>query len=253
MMRNHRHPRRTKLDPATAASVMLYGLHPVRAALANPGRRVHRLFVTPNAAAKLLTEQLARLDACEASVRDLDRMVGPDAVHQGVVAEAEPLANANLSDVATSDLVVVLDQITDPHNVGAVLRSAAALNAGALITTQRNSPPETGVLAKSASGALDVVPIVRVGNLSNALKELSRMGYATVGLDSEGEADLIEAMPQGPLALVLGAEGRGLRRLTRETVDVLSRVDMPGRIKSLNVSNAAAISLYVARRHLDAQ
>jgi len=146
--------------------------------------------------------------------------------------------------------VLVLDQITDPHNVGAILRTAAGFAVAAVVTTARHSPEATGVLAKSASGALDYVPIVTVQNLARALGEMKERGYLLVGLDSTGDADLAEVALTSPLALVLGAEGKGLRQLTRTTCDRVARLDLPGKIKSLNVSNAAALALYVASRGL---
>ena len=147
-------------------------------------------------------------------------------------------------------IVLVLDQITDPHNVGAILRSAAAFAVSAIMTTARHSPEATGVLAKSASGALELVPIVTVQNLARGLEGLRQRGFLLVGLDSDGEKDLADIGLRAPLALVLGAEGKGLRQLTKETCDHLARIDLPGEIKSLNVSNAAALALYVACRHV---
>jgi len=146
--------------------------------------------------------------------------------------------------------VLVLDQVTDPHNVGAILRSAVAFGAGALITTTRHSPQESGVLAKAASGALEHIDHIEVRNLAQALDELHEAGFQTIGLDSDGPLVLEETFAGGKIALVLGAEGKGLRQKTRETVTALARLDMPGAIRSLNVSNAAAVSLYAARRYL---
>jgi 23S rRNA (guanosine2251-2'-O)-methyltransferase len=184
--------------------------------------------------------------------RAIDRITGGDAVHQGVVIEAAALKPKALSALGDSKLVVVLDQVTDPHNVGAVMRSAVAFGAGALITTGRHSPTESGVLAKSASGALEHIDLIEVRNLAEALATLHEAGFVTVGLDSEGPAELERALSGERIALVLGAEGKGLRQKTRETVSALARLDMPGAIRSLNVSNAAAIALYAAGRHLAA-
>jgi len=171
-------------------------------------------------------------------------------VHQGVVIEAEPLAPKPLSALADTPLVIVLDQVTDPHNAGAIMRSAVAFGAGALITTARHSPHESGVLAKSASGALEHIGLIEVRNLAEALGELHEAGFQTIGLDSDGPSDLEKSFAGGRIALVLGAEGKGLRQKTRDTVSTLARLDMPGAIRSLNVSNAAAIALYAARRFL---
>jgi 23S rRNA (guanosine2251-2'-O)-methyltransferase len=171
-------------------------------------------------------------------------------VHNGLLVEAEPLPALELEDLADEGIALVLDQITDPHNVGAILRSAAAFGVKAIVTTARQSPDATGVLAKSASGALDLVPTVTVQNLARALSALKERGWLTVGLDSEGGTDLAAAELREPLALVLGAEGRGLRQLTRETCDIRARLELPGVLKSLNVSNAAAVALYAAAQRL---
>jgi 23S rRNA (guanosine2251-2'-O)-methyltransferase len=171
-------------------------------------------------------------------------------VHNGLLAEADALDAPDLSELPAEGIVLVLDQITDPHNVGAILRSAAAFGVKALVTTARHSPEATGVLAKSASGALEYVPMVLVQNLARGLAALKEGGFLVVGLDSEGEADLAATALSSPLALVLGAEGKGLRQLTRETCDRAARLDLPGAIKSLNVSNAAALALYVTTMRL---
>src|SRR6202044_3445138 len=178
----------------------------------------------------------------------IDQRLGPDAVHQGLLAEADPLPSPDIGGLAQEGIVLVLDQITDPHNVGAILRSAAAFAVKAIVTTARHSPEATGVLAKSASGALELVPIVIVQNLARGLAALKERGFLLVGLDSSAPDDLAAIDLQAPLALVLGAEGKGLRQLTGETCDRLARLDLPGEIKSLNVSNAAALALYIASR-----
>jgi 23S rRNA (guanosine2251-2'-O)-methyltransferase len=173
-----------------------------------------------------------------------------DAVHQGVAVEVAPLTPLAVDALADARLVVVLDQITDPHNVGAIFRSAAAFAAKAIVTTARHSPEATGVLAKSASGALELVPLVTVQNLARGLEELRAHGFLLVGLDSTGDTDLNEGALRAPLAIVLGAEGKGLRQLTKQTCDRVARINVPGEIKSLNVSNAAALALYVTSRRL---
>lgn len=230
---------------------LLYGWHTVAEALRNPKRRFRRIMATENAANRLTEEGIA-LPIPPELVRpsEIDKLLGPDAVHQGLLAESDHLPSPPLSKLAKHDLVLVLDQITDPHNVGAIVRSAAAFGVGAIVTTARHSPVATGVLAKSASGGLEHVPFCLVQNLARALTELKDNGMLVVGLDSEGSADIEDTMLRAPLALVLGAEGKGLRQLTRETCDVLARIDLPGVIKSLNVSNAAALSLGIARRAL---
>ena len=231
--------------------VILYGWHTVAAALANPRRQIRKLLLTENAARRLADDKI-ELRVTPEIVRPslIDARLGPDAVHQGLLAEAEPLDQPDIADLPQEGIVLVLDQITDPHNVGAILRSAAAFAVKAIVTTARHSPEATGVLAKSASGALELVPLVTVQNLARALNELNDRGFMTVGLDSEGTEDLGAVTLQQPLALVLGAEGKGLRQLTRETCRVVARLDMPGEIKSLNVSNAAVLALYIGASRL---
>ena len=232
--------------------VRLYGLHTVRAALDNPRRKIKKMLVTRNAAERLSIGELASLPFKAELVepKDIDRITGSDAVHQGVLIEAEPLKPKRLDALGDTRLVLVLDQVTDPHNVGAILRSAVAFGAGALITTARHSPQESGVLAKSASGALEHIDQIEVKNLADALGQLHEAGFQTIGLDSEGPAELEKTFDGEKIALVLGAEGKGLRQKTRETVAALARLDMPGAIHSLNVSNAAAVSLYAANAFL---
>lgn len=231
--------------------VRLYGLHTVRAALLNPRRKFKRLLLTQNALGRL---EIAPSDLPIApefvEPRVIDKLLGSDAVHQGAMLEAAPLRPRALSTLGDSELVVVLDQVTDPHNVGAIMRSAVAFNAGALITTARHSPTESGVLAKSASGALELIDNISVRNLAQAIEELHKAGFATFGLDSQGPLALEQTLTGKKIALVLGAEGKGLRQKTRESVSYLARLDMPGEIKSLNVSNASAIALYAARYFL---
>ena len=236
---------------AADGPAILYGWHTVKAALENPARRIRRLYATENAARRLADDGVA-LPVTPVLVRPdtIAARLGPDAVHQGLLAEADPLPSPDLDELPASGIVLVLDQITDPHNVGAILRTAAGFAVSAIVTTARHSPEATGVLAKSASGALDYVPIVTVQNLARALGEMKERGYLLIGLDSTGDADLADIALTAPLALVLGAEGKGLRQLTRATCDRVARLDLPGKIKSLNVSNAAALALYVASRRL---
>ena len=233
--------------------VILYGWHTVKAVLENPARRIHRLLATENAARRLTAEGLP-LGIKPEIVRPekLAQRLAPDAVHNGLLVEADPLPHPAIDEVAPNGIVLVLDQITDPHNVGAILRTAAAFSATAVITTARHSPEATGVLAKSASGALEYVPIVLVQNLARALGELRERRYLSVGLDSTGGRDIGEIALRLPLALVLGAEGKGLRQLTRTSCDHIARLDLPGRIKSLNVSNAATLALHAASRRITA-
>ena len=249
-----RPPPRGRLRPAPLSAdgpAILYGWHTVKAALENPARRIGKLLATENALRRLKDEDVA-LPVEPELVRPglIDARLGPDAVHQGLLAEADPLHAPSVAELQPEGIVLVLDQITDPHNVGAILRSAAAFAAKALVTTARHSPEATGVLAKAASGALELVPMVTVQNLARGLEELRQRGFLLVGLDASGERDLAALSLRAPLALVLGAEGKGLRQLTKATCDQVARIELPGEIKSLNVSNAAALALYVASRAL---
>lgn len=243
--------RRESLRPADEEVVVLYGWHSVSAALKNPARKLRKLLATDNAARRLTEEGITPSIAPEI-VRPsaIAERLMPDAVHQGLYLETDPLPSPAVEDLPAKGIVLVLDQITDPHNVGAIFRSAAAFDVSAIVTTQRHSPEATGALAKAASGALEMVPLVSVQNLARGLTDLKANGFLVVGLDSSGDSDLAALPLRAPLALVLGAEGKGLRQLTREICDHVARIDLPGELKSLNVSNAAAVSLYAVRSKL---
>jgi 23S rRNA (guanosine2251-2'-O)-methyltransferase len=242
--------RREKPSPDKA---LIWGYHSVREALRSRRREAVRLFATAAAAERLAAEIAAKgLTPVLVEADDIDRRLPPETVHQGLLLEARPLPALDLSDIPANGVVLALDQVTDPHNVGAILRTAAAFALDAIVTTERHSPDLAGVLAKTASGGLEHVPIVAVVNLARALDELGEMGFLRVGLDSEGPASLEDTVLSRPLCLALGAEGKGLRRLTRERCDVLARLDMPGPIKSLNVSNACAVALTLTRMKLAA-
>ena len=229
---------------------MLFGVHAVEAALANPRRTVVRVVATENAANRLGPLLAKRgLTPESATPRDLDRLLGADAVHQGIAAEVEPLPPVALDEVEADAMLLVLDQVTDPQNVGAALRSAAAFGASGLVMTERHSPPLHGALAKAASGALDLVPVILVKNLAQSLAELGERGFLRVGLAEEGAQALESASLTRPLALVLGAEGKGLRQLTREHCDLICRISTRRALASLNVSNAAAVALHWASRN----
>jgi 23S rRNA (guanosine2251-2'-O)-methyltransferase len=238
--------RRDSLRPDAEEVTVLYGWHTVTAALQNPARKLRKLLATDNAARRLTEEGIK--SAIEPEVvrpSAIAERLLPDAVHQGLYLEADPLESPAVEKLPAMGIVLVLDQITDPHNVGAIFRSAAAFAVSAIVMTQRHSPEATGALAKAASGALERVPLVSVQNLARGLAALKESGFLVVGLDSDGESDLAALPLKAPLALVLGAEGKGLRQLTKEICDHVARIDLPGDLKSLNVSNAAAVSLYV--------
>jgi 23S rRNA (guanosine2251-2'-O)-methyltransferase len=237
--------------------LLLYGVHAVLAALANPLRRVSRLMIAPERRGALepaIAGALARsgraLEPEERPKRELDVLLGAEAAHQGLVLETAPLGEQALEDLlariggAARSVLVVLDQVTDPQNVGAIVRSAAAFGVAGLVLQSRHAPPETGALAKAASGGIEHVPIVRVTNLARALGALKGEGFWVVGLDSQAPTTLAMAALEGRVALVLGAEGVGLRRLTRERCDAIARLPIKGPIDSLNVSAAAAAALY---------
>jgi 23S rRNA (guanosine2251-2'-O)-methyltransferase len=226
----------------------LWGKHAVAAALDNAERKVLRAWATHDAAAAMQFPK--DVPVTFADVADLGRLVPHDAPHQGVVVEVEPLEDAWLGDVLSGAeeraVLLVLDQVTDPHNVGAILRSAAAFGAIGIVTQDRHSPPESGALAKAASGALERVPWARVVNLARALDEIGEAGFWRIGLAGEADIELKDALGPPRIALVLGAEGPGLRPNTREHCDALARLPIGGEVESLNVSNAAAVALYAA-------
>ncbi len=232
----------------TANRPRFWGKHAVAAALDNPRRKVLRAWATREAAAFMQFPDDVSVTLAEAP--DMGRLVPHDAPHQGVVIEVEPLKEVWLDEVVQGAperaVLLVLDQVTDPHNVGAILRSAAAFGAVGIVTQDRHSPPESGVVAKAASGALERVAWARVVNLARALEEIGEAGFWRIGLAGDAEMDLREALGSPRVALVLGAEGTGLRPNTREHCDALARLPVSDAIESLNVSNAAAVALYAA-------
>ena len=235
--------------PILSAKPRFYGRHAVYAALDNPDRTVRKIWGTREALNAIVLPDGVTVIYSE--VADLGRMVPNDAPHQGLVIEVEPLDDVWLGDLLAAGAddarpLLVLDQVTDPHNVGAILRSAAAFNALGIITQDRHSPPESGVVARAASGTLETVPWVRVVNLSRALDEIGEAGFWRIGLAGEAKQTLAEAMGQARIALVLGAEGEGMRHNTAEHCDQLARLPISSVVESLNVSNAAAIALYAA-------
>lgn len=235
----------------TASRPRFWGRHAVAAALDNPDRKVLKAWATREAAAVM--QFPPEVSVTHAEAPDLGRLVPHDAPHQGVVIEVEPLEEAWLDDLlhgaAERAVLLVLDQVTDPHNVGAILRSAAAFGAIGIVTQDRHSPPEGGVVAKAASGALERVPWVRVVNLARALEDIGEAGFWRIGLTGDSEMQLKDALGPARVALVLGAEGPGLRPNTREHCDALARLPITNAVESLNVSNAAAVALYAASSH----
>lgn len=227
----------------------LFGIHAVRAALENPKRICLRLLATRNAGQNLPPNPTVQCET--SSTAQIERVLPAGAVHQGVALLVEPLPELTLEDVcgeSSQPLIIVLDQVTDPHNVGAILRSCAAFNVAALVTQRRHSPSITGFLAKAAAGALEHVPLIRVTNVARSLDSLGELGFFLIGLAEDGLAPLAEVKAEGPKALVLGAEGAGLRRLIREKCDGLAKLTTSARQSSLNVSNAVAVALYELTR-----
>jgi len=240
--------KRSHHQHGTSGRPRFWGRHAVAAALDNPARKVVRAWATRDAAEFMQFPK--HVDVTRAEVADLGRLVPHDAPHQGVVIEVEPLEDLwldeLLSDAPERAVLLVLDQVTDPHNVGAILRSAAAFGAIGIVTQDRHSPPESGALAKAASGTLEVVPWVRTVNLARALGDIAEAGFWRIGLAGDSDCDLKDALGPNRVALVLGAEGPGLRPNTREHCDALARLPITRTVESLNVSNAAAVALYAA-------
>ncbi len=240
-------------SPARQQQLWLWGAHTVTAAISNPGRQFKHLYATSNAAHHIRQAAAEHGRQIEIlPVEKLGRLLPQGAVHQGIAALADPLPEPGLEDIKPGRDIVILDQVTDPHNVGAIMRTACAFGVSALIVTNRNAPAPTGVLAKAASGAVEHLPFVRVINLSREIAKLNDAGYQTIGLSETAEGILQDVRDQGasprPLALVLGAEGKGLRELTAKTCSDLARLDLCGPIKALNVSNAAAVALSIIAR-----
>ncbi len=235
-------------------SEWLYGLHAVGAALANPRRKLGRAVLTPRAAEALGEKLLKRVKVETLDPAAIDRLLPPGAVHQGAALEAWPLKSRDLDEILAEPgpegrrVVLVLDQLSDPHNVGAILRTAAAFGVIAVVVQDRHAPPQSGAVAKAASGALDIIPYVEVVNIARALDELASHGFWRIALAGDGESNLAEAVPAGDVALVLGSEGSGIRRLVREHCEASAFIPISRTMESLNVSNAAAIALYELRR-----
>lgn len=231
--------------PKEDEKLILYGIHTVAAALANPARRAIQLRATENALTRLAESvDLSAIPVETISAQALTKSLAADAVHQGAALEVEPLDPLPLDDLGPARFIVALDQVTDPHNVGAIMRSAVAFGADAIMTPWRNSPRETAVLAKSASGAVDMLAHIQVSNLGKGLASLKEQGFQAIGMDSEGAQPFSELTIGDNVVLVLGAEGKGLRQGVRATCDTIARIELPGVLTSLNVSNAAAIALY---------
>lgn len=230
----------------------LYGFHPVSYALANPNRSIKKIVYADEADLSQLPPLPTHVAQERMQRKDIQRLVGQEAVHQGLALQVAPLEEMQLDDLSrskdTKQTVMILDQVSDPHNVGAILRSCAVFGAKALVLTDRHSPKESAVLAKAACGALEIVPIIRIANLSSALNQLKEIGFWIVGLAEKSEQTLSEVDFSGKMGIVMGAEGDGMRRLTTKQCDFLVKLETSQSFSTLNVSNAAAIALYEAFR-----
>jgi len=248
--RRHFYP---KPDAKSGGGLWLYGLHAVRAALANPDRKTKRAVLTARAAEEIGPKLLGRARHEIADDDTVSKLLPAGAVHQGVALQCDPLPKRDLEDIldlpaAGRRIVLIMDQISDPQNAGAILRTAAAFGVTAVVVQDRHAPPESGALAKAASGALDTIPYVQVVNISRALEQLGERGFWRIALAGDGDGPLQDALHTGDVALVLGSEGAGIRRLVRENCDVSAFVPIDSAMESLNVSNASAIALYELRR-----
>lgn len=244
---NRNKSRKPSAGPKDAARHILYGWHACSAALRNPERVLKHLWCSDNAAQRLQLEHVPRPDHLVPeiiSATDLSRKLPDGAVHQGIALETEPLDFPSVESVADGRTILLLDQITDPHNVGAILRSAAAFNAAAVIAPSRHAPPESATMAKSASGAMECVPYIRIPNLAQAMEILKGKGYWCIGMDGSSQEQLGHTSLPTPCAFVMGAEGSGMRHRTHELCDMVVALPMTGTVESLNVSNAAAIALF---------
>ncbi len=259
--RNDHKPGAGKRSPERKGGVQLFGYHAASAAFVNPARHCQRLLLTQTSLRQFepIIAQAKKLGLKRPSpeiidLRAIDKQLPNGTVHQGILLEAENLPDKELDDLLELEhlpaAIVVLDQVTDPHNVGAILRSACAFGVGAVLVTERNAASQTGVLAKTASGALEHTPIFRIGNLSQSLKKLQNAGYWCIGLDETGKDALHQIKMPAKTALVLGAEGEGLRRLTIESCDEIAKLPTTPPVGSLNVSNAAAVAMYEVMRQL---
>lgn len=248
--RRHFYP---KPDAKSGGGLWLYGIHSAKAALANPDRKVKRTVLTTRAVEEIGPKLLGQVRYEIADSDTVSKLLPAGAVHQGIALQCDPLPKRDLEDILDLPaegrrIVLIMDQISDPQNAGAILRTAAAFGVTAVIVQDRHAPPESGALAKAASGALDTIPYIQVVNISRVLEQLGEREFWRIALAGDGDSVLKDAMPAGDVALVLGSEGSGIRRLVRENCDVSAHVPIASAMESLNVSNAAAIALYELRR-----
>ena len=233
--------------------IYLYGFHTVEAALNNQERQNIKLFVSPNMQRRLVERNLVVNIPVEVMPpKALAKLVARDAVHQGIILETHPLPVKNIDNLSNARLILALDQITDPQNVGAIMRSAVAMEVDAIVTTSRYSPTESSVLAKSASGALDMIPYVQVQNLTKFIENMGNQGFQRIALDSDAMTNFGDLEVSSKVILVLGSEGKGVRQGVRQSCDAEVKLTISGKIRSLNVSNAAAVSLYLLRQKIGA-